>query len=164
VRLLLIRHGIAVPSGTPGIADDDRPLTPRGRSRFRAAARGLARILDRPDLLLTSPLPRARCTADIAARAFGRLQPRPETVLAHGGAEAILALLARQPNDASVALVGHEPVLSLLLARLLGSGRGERFAFKKGGAALVDLPDGPGGGGRLVWFLKPRILRALGKI
>jgi phosphohistidine phosphatase len=161
VRLLLIRHAIAVPSGTPGIADDDRPLTSRGRARFRLAARGLARILDRPDVLLTSPLPRARATADLAARAFGRLEPRPEPVLAHGGADAILAMLQRQPADATVALVGHEPVLSLLLARLLGSGRGERFAFKKGGAALVDLPEGPRAGGRLVWFLRPRILRCL---
>jgi phosphohistidine phosphatase len=161
VRLLLIRHAIAVPSGTPGIADDDRPLTSRGRARFRLAARGLARILDRPDVLLTSPLPRARATADLAARAFGRLEPRPEPVLAHGGADAILAMLQRQPADATVALVGHEPVLSLLLARLLGSGRGERLALKKGGAALVDLPEGPRAGGRLVWFLRPRILRRL---
>jgi phosphohistidine phosphatase len=121
----------------------------------------LAGIIDRPDLLLTSPLPRAAATAAIAARAFGRLEPRPETVLAHGGADAILALLERQPAAATVAVVGHEPVLSLLLARLLGSPRGERFAFKKGGAALVDLPDGPAAGGRLLWFLKPRILRAL---
>jgi len=161
VRLLLIRHAIAVPSGTPGIADDDRPLTPRGRARFRVAAQGLARICDRPDVLLTSPLPRARATADLAARAFGRLEPCAEPALAHGGADAILAVLQRQPAEATVAMVGHEPVLSLLLARLLGSGRGERFAFKKGGAALVDLPDGPSAGGRLVWFLKPRILRAI---
>jgi phosphohistidine phosphatase len=163
VKLLLIRHAIAVPSGTPGIADDDRPLTPRGRARFRAAARGLARVVEAPDVLLTSPLPRARATAEIAARAFGRVAARDERTLAHGDVEAILALLARQPSGALVALVGHEPVLSVLLARLLGSRLGERFAFKKGGAALVDLPASPAGGGRLVWFLKPRILRALGE-
>ena len=161
MRLLLIRHATAVPSGTPGIADDDRPLTPRGRAKFRRAARGLARLVDRPDVLLTSPLPRARATAELVARAFRRLEPRAERGLAHGGADAILVLLQRQPADATVVVVGHEPVLSLLLARLLGSGRGERFAFKKGGAALVDLPDGPRSGGRLVWFLKPRILRII---
>ncbi len=161
MRLLLIRHAPAVPSGTPGLEDDDRPLTPRGRKRFAVAADGLARIMDRPDILLTSPLPRAAATAEIAARAFGKLEPRAERVLAHGGAEAIIALLKRQPEDAVVGVVGHEPVLSLVLARLLGSGRGERLAFKKGGAALVDLPAGPGAGGRLIWFVRPRILRAL---
>ena len=161
MRLLLLRHAIAVPGGTPGIEDDERPLTARGRKRFRAAALGLARILDRPDVLLTSPLPRAAETADIVAEAFGKVKPRRERALAHGGTEAILALLGRQPNDSTVAIVGHEPSLSQLLARLLGSARGERFAFKKGGAALVHLPGDGRSSGRLIWFLKPRILRSL---
>jgi phosphohistidine phosphatase len=161
VRLLLIRHAAAVPSGTPGIADDDRPLTPRGRERFERAARGLARIVDRPDVLLTSPLPRARATAEIAADAFGRLEPTVEPVLAHGTPAAIVAALTRQPQDALVAVVGHEPTLSSLVARLVQGDSGDRFAFKKGGAALVDLPAGPRSPGRLVWFVKPRILRTL---
>jgi phosphohistidine phosphatase len=163
VKLLLIRHAIAVASGTPGVEDDERPLTPRGRARFRDAARGLARIVDRPDILLTSPLVRAVETAEIAAHAFGKVEPRAERALGHGGPEAVLTLLERQPSDATVAIVGHEPVLSQVLARLLGSGRAERFAFKKGGAALVDLPGKSTAAGQLVWFLKPRILRRLGQ-
>ena len=161
MKLLLIRHASAVPSGTPGVEDDERPLTPRGRKRFRAAARGLARIVDRPHVLLTSPLPRAAETAEILAHAFGKLEPEPARVLARGGTEAILALLKHQPGEGTVAVVGHEPVLSQLLARLLGSSRGERFAFKKGGAALVDLPGDGLAAAQLVWFLRPRILRSL---
>jgi phosphohistidine phosphatase SixA len=38
----------------------------------------------------------------------------------------------------------------------------DRFAFKKGGAALLDLPDGPAAAGQLRWFVKPHILRSLG--
>ena len=158
MRLLLIRHAIAVPSGTPGVEDDERPLTSRGRKRFRSAARGLARIMDRPDILLTSPLPRAVETAEIAAHAFGKLEPKHDKALARGVGD-ILALLRRQPSDATVAIVGHEPTLSQVLARLLGSGRPERLAFKKGGAALVEVPDEARSAGRLVWFLRPRILR-----
>ena len=161
MRLLIIRHATAVPSGTPGVAEDARPLTPRGRSRFRVAARGLARIAHRPDVLLTSPLPRAHATAEIAARAFRRLEPVVEPALAHGSVAEVVAALARQPADALVAIVGHEPVVSGLLARLLGAGDGGRLPFKKGGVALVDLPDGARGSGRLIWFLKPRILRTL---
>ena len=161
MRLLIIRHATAVPSGTPGVAEDARPLTPRGRARFRVAARGLARIAHRPDVLLTSPLPRAHATAEIAARAFRRLEPVVEPALAHGSVAEVVAALARQPADALVAIVGHEPVESGLLARLLGAGDGGRLPFKKGGAALVDLPDGARGSGRLIWFLKPRILRTL---
>ena len=161
MRLLIIRHAAAVASGTPGIADDDRPLTPKGKARFRAAAKGLARIVARPDVLLTSPLPRARETAEIAARAFERLEPRIEPALASGRVDQIVAALATTPRDATVAVVGHEPVLGALLARLVGAPLGEAFAFKKGGAALVDLPAGPLAGGRLIWFVKPRILRDL---
>lgn len=163
MRLLIIRHAAAVPSGTPGIPDDDRPLTPKGEAKFRVAAQGLARIADRPDVLLTSPLPRARVTADIAAQAFKGLEPRVEPALAHGGVDAILAALGHEPPESVVAIVGHEPVLGALLARLLGARGGEQFPFKKGGAALVDLPAGPRGAARLIWFLKPKILRALAR-
>src|SRR5262245_21183379 len=66
MRLLIIRHAIAVPRGTADIPDDERPLTKRGRRRFRTAAAGLARVVKRPDFVLSSPLPRARETAEIA--------------------------------------------------------------------------------------------------
>ena len=161
MKLLLVRHAAAVPSGTPGVPDDERPLTSEGAAKFRVAAKGLARIARRPDVLLTSPLPRARATADIAAQAFKRIEPTVEPALAHGSVDQILTVLGRRPSDATIAVVGHEPTLSMVLARLLGAVDGERLAFKKGGAALVDLPDGPSGGGRLVWFLKPKVLRAL---
>ena len=69
---------------------------------------------------------------------------------------------AARAQDITIALVGHEPALSALLAHLLGMHQGDdRFAFKKGGAALVHLPDGPSVPGRLIWFVKPRILRSL---
>lgn len=161
MKLLLVRHAAAAPRGTPGVPDDDRPLTLEGSKKFRVAARGLARIARTPDVLLTSPLPRARATAEIAARAFKRIEPRIEPALAQGGVDEIVAALKGHPSDATVAIVGHEPSLSALLARLLGASHGEGLAFKKGGAALVDLPDGLSGPGRLMWFLKPRILRTL---
>ncbi len=161
MKLLLVRHAAAVPSGTPGVPDDERPLTPEGASKFRVAAKGLARIARRPDVLLTSPLPRARATAEIAAQAFKRIEPTVEPALAHGSVDEIMTALGKRPAGATIALVGHEPTLSMILARLLGAADAERLAFKKGGAALVDLPDGPSAGGQLVWFLKPKVLRAL---
>jgi phosphohistidine phosphatase len=112
-------------------------------------------------VLLTSPLPRARLTAEIAARAFEHVAPAIEPALAHSSVDGIVAALNTHPPDAKIALVGHEPLLGALLARLLGAAQGERLAFEKGGAALVDLPNGPAAGGRLRWFVKPRILRSL---
>jgi len=161
VKLLLVRHAAAVPRGTPGVPDDDRPLTPEGRAKFTVAAKGLARVARRPDVLLTSPLPRARATADIAARAFKGVEATVEPALASGSLDGIVAALGAHPAAKTVAIVGHEPTLGALLARMLGAAHGERLAFKKGGAALVDLPDGPSGAGVLLWFLKPKVLRAL---
>lgn len=161
MRLLLIRHATAVPSGTQGIPDAERELTPRGEKRFRKAARGLARLVKRPDAILTSPLPRARRTAALAAAAWGRIEPRPEPALAGGRFEAWDSLLAGYGQGACVALVGHEPHLSKFLARLVGAGQPDRLAFKKGGVAIVDLADPASEGGQLVGFLTPKALRAL---
>jgi phosphohistidine phosphatase len=162
MKLTIIRHGIAVPSGTEGIPDDERPLTKKGRRRFQEVARGLADVCEAPDVLLTSPLPRAVETAEIAAEAWGNISPTSEPALAEGGVDKILAMLTQHAPDQHVAIVGHEPMLSALLARLLGSGAAERFAFRKGGAAHLDVRGSLSEGGRLEWFTRPRILRARG--
>ena len=128
---------------------------------FRTAARGLRRITPRLDVLLTSPLPRAHATAEIVARAFTPVELTIEPALASPSCDGIVAALKTHPHDATVALVGHEPMLGTLLAQMLGSPQAERLAFKKGGVALVDLPDGPAAAGRLIWFLDPRVLRTL---
>ena len=96
-----------------------------------------------------------------AARAFEHIAPTIEPALARSSVDGIVAVLKTHPPGARIALVGHEPLLGALLARLLGAAQGGRLAFEKGGAALVDLPNGPGADGRLRWFLKPRILRTL---
>jgi phosphohistidine phosphatase len=161
VQLLIIRHAIAVPRGTPGIPDEDRPLTPEGEQKFREAARGLARLVDRPDALLTSPWLRAKQTARIAAAAWGRLEPKETAALASGSFEEQAAVLDRCPGDATVAVVGHEPWVSELLARLLGTRHDARLEFKKGGAALVEVPGRLADGGHLAWYLPPKVLRKL---
>ena len=161
MQLLIIRHAIAVERGTPGIRDEDRPLTPEGEEKFAEAAKGLACIVGRPDALLTSPLLRARQTASLAAAAWGRIEPTEAAALAGGSFEEYAAVLDRYRGDATVAIVGHEPHLSALLARLLGSRNDDRLAFKKGGAALLEVPGRLAGGGHLVWFLPPKVLRKL---
>jgi phosphohistidine phosphatase len=161
MQLLIVRHAIAVPRGTPDLSDADRPLTPEGETRFREAARGLAKLVEQPDAILTSPWLRARQTARIAAAAWGRLQPEETAALAGGSFAEQAAILDRFPTEATVAIVGHEPFLSALLARLLDSRREDRLVFKKGGAALVDVPGRLAEGGSLVFFLPPKVLRKL---
>jgi phosphohistidine phosphatase len=161
MRLLVVRHAIAVPHGTPGVADQDRPLTPEGEAKFQEAARGLSRILDAPDALLTSPWLRARQTAAIAADAWDAPQPKLTPALASGSFDEQARVLDEFPKDATVAIFGHEPWVSELLARLLGTRASDRLTFKKGGAALVEVPGRLAEGGSLVFYLPPKLLRKL---
>jgi phosphohistidine phosphatase len=161
MELIIIRHAIAVARGTPGVPDEDRPLTPEGEQKFREAAKGLAALVDPPDAVLTSPWLRARQTAAIAAAAWGRVEPVETPALASGSFEEQAEVLDRYPRDATVAVVGHEPWVSELLARLLGTRHDERLEFKKGGVAVVEVPGRLAGGGRLVWYLPPKVLRRL---
>jgi phosphohistidine phosphatase len=132
-------------------------------SRLRKGAHGLARLGVAFDVVLTSPLVRTRQTADILAAVLD--DPRPSIVavesLAPGGSyQAILADLEKQTRRTRIALVGHEPGIGELAARLAGSRR--PIPFKKGAVCRIDVdalpPDQPGA---LRWFLTPRILRAL---
>lgn len=163
MRLVLIRHAIAVDREATELPDDERPLTPRGERRFRRAAAGLARLVSRPAALYTSPLPRARQTALLAARAWKRIEPKDAPALESGDWAELEALLRAHAKDDAVALVGHEPHMSTLLARLLGSAHAGRLEFRKGGVAIVELASGLDGGGKLLGFYAPRALRALAR-
>lgn len=161
MRVLIIRHAIALPHGTPGIPDEARPLTTEGVRRFRRAACGLARIVSAPDVIWTSPLPRARRTAEIAARAWDCAAPVDAPVLVEARFEAVTRLIAKRRAAKLVALVGHEPSLSTLVARWLGSSDAQRFELKKGGAVLLEIGKTPRAGATLIWALPPRVLREL---
>jgi phosphohistidine phosphatase len=163
VRLLIVRHAIAVDRGPAEIPEDERPLTKRGASRFKRAAKGLVRIAPRPDALLTSPLLRAYQTAQILAEAWGHLTPKKVPALASGNLHDLATALAGHGRESQIAIVGHEPHLSSLLAALLSATHSERLSFRKGGVALVECPGTLSEGGRLVLALPPRVLRALGK-
>jgi phosphohistidine phosphatase len=160
MQLLIVRHGIAVDRGAPGQADEDRALTEEGQKKFREVAQGLAEILPAPDVLLTSPLVRARETAEIAAKAWGGLALEEESALAGGSPAKILGALKPHREKSLVAIFGHEPDVSELVAHLIGTKNAESVAFKKGGSALLEL-DASLARGHLLWFAPPKLLRAI---
>lgn len=162
-RLFLLRHAPAVPRGTPGYADDARPLTAEGARKMRRAAPSVRMLVGKVDKLLTSPLPRARRTAEIVSGALGK-SPRELPELAPGRPpHEVEKALSREKSGARLLLVGHEPGLSELAAFLTGSRRAG-IAFKKGGLARIDVAGTPAGRpGTLAWLVTPRILRRLAK-
>jgi phosphohistidine phosphatase len=161
MQLILFRHGIAVDRDDPDCPPDEaRPLTPKGVKRTRAAARGLA-TLAAPRLILTSPLVRARQTADLAAEALGlgKRAIKVTTSLVPDALpdELLEELMALRRNP--VCCVGHAPNLDLVLAEALGMRERPPVRLKKAGAACLELD--PGNGSRLVWVMEPGALRRL---
>ena len=161
MELLLVRHGIAEDQGARFPADFDRPLTSDGRARMvveGAALRGLWL----PDAIITSPLVRARQTAEILARACGIDGISVSDSLAERDFDDVFAAVTKL-GVRRVAAVGHEPLLSMTLSiALTGSPGTVRSTFKKGAAALIGFDgDAKAGEGWLEWLLQPAALRAL---
>jgi phosphohistidine phosphatase len=162
VEFCLVRHGIATERGHANYRDDAlRPLTPEGREKMEAAAVGLARLF-LPQLVMTSPLVRARQTADIVVVASGGPKLQTHDGLATGDHESVIAAATRSGAE-RVTLVGHEPLLSEMLSWLLTGSEGRlRSGFKKGGAALVAFDGAPHAGvGELRWAVPPGALRRM---
>ncbi|MBI2819349.1 MAG: phosphohistidine phosphatase SixA [Acidobacteria bacterium] len=159
-----MRHGIATDrSGRYASNDANRPLTPMGRKRTEQIAAGLKSLGYEFDWIVTSPLVRARETAEIVASSTRDNTPLDECpALRPGGSfEELLSFLDKNPRCRRVLLVGHEPDLSTLASRLIGAGPVANLIFKKGGCCLIQCDGRPSqSAGRLVWWLTPRLLRA----
>lgn len=168
MRILLVRHAPAVERALWRGEDAGRPLTEEGERRFRKGARALVALVPDLERILASPLTRSRQTAALLAEEAARQRPAPAVEI-----DASLApgVLAGQPASrlrralaspgGTLALVGHEPDLSRLEARLL-TGRDRPLAtFRKGGAALLEGDPQGEGGAILLWHLTAGQLRGL---
>jgi phosphohistidine phosphatase len=163
IELLLVRHAIAAERGPKYPDDRLRPLTAEGARRFKDVVRGLDALGVGCDLILTSPLVRAEDTATLLASGLrGRPPVQVLAALAPGGAasEVIAAIGRSARKHTRIALVGHQPDLGELAARLLGA-HGQ-IEFRKGAVCAIDVTGAaPGGPGTLRWLLPPRTLRRL---
>jgi phosphohistidine phosphatase len=145
IRIYLVRHGIAVDHADRGdLPDDSRPLTEKGRHRFRRLARAFARLGEPIDQLFSSPLPRAVQTAEILAGALklsgvGILESLKPSVQS----EALLQELAKKAKkDAqAIGLVGHDPQMTLLVSLLGNVPADAQIDFKKGSIVRIDVGD-----------------------
>lgn len=148
MRLYFLRHGAADWPDWTG-PDDDRPLTEAGREELAEVAKFLLNLKAAPDVILTSPLPRAAQTAEIAAAQLGA-PIHEESLLAPGfGAEDLKRLHEKYPRK-NLMLVGHEPDFSSAIASLTGG----RVKLSKAGVALVKVDSGKG---ELRWLFPPKI-------
>ncbi len=165
--VIFIRHaeaGERDPNSWPD--DGQRPVTADGRRKQTAAAQAMQRLGMEFDFLVTSPLVRARQTAEIIAEVFGwKEPPLSDDILGHGCTPAaVVKLLAKFPPTASVALVGHEPAFSKVASALVGHSGDAQLRLKKSGVIGIAF-DGPAetGRGRLEFLWRPGQLRRAAK-
>ena len=156
MELYLLRHGIAADLGPPGSGDAGRPLTKDGIAKMKAEARGLRQLGIVLDVLLSSPLVRARETAEIVAQELDITVQLTDLLAPGCDTDRLFELLDKHRDAKRVMIVGHEPDFSMMIGALTG---GSQVALKKGGLGRVDLDRLEDGAGTLVWLLPPRVLR-----
>jgi phosphohistidine phosphatase len=155
--LYFLRHELAG-DREDWVGDDrKRPLTDRGKKRMAESARLLDTLNLSLEAVITSPLTRARQTAEIAASGLGleKLLVEDERLAPGFSPEALAQIVKDYPKAEALMLVGHEPDFSETVSAITG---GSEIVFKKGGLARVDLIDSEAPKGQLAWLIPPKIL------
>ena len=152
--LILLRHGKAEDFNPGG--DGMRELVGRGREQARRAARLLKAAGQLPEIVLTSPLVRARQTAE----EFCHTASMPGAViqgwLACGMTpETAMNELAGFREFKRVMIVGHEPDFSGFVESMLGVSGGA-VTFKKGAIAGLRI-NPPTRFGTLKFLIPPKL-------
>jgi len=166
MKIILVRHAIAedrLVFGAQHSNDDLRPLTKKGKRRMQQGGLGLRKLEPEVDYILSSPLTRAVETADILAKIYPQASTAITRALAPGASrEQLAGQLQSLPRESTVALVGHEPDLSELIAWLCTGSNFSFLRFKKGAACLLECIGQPGAASaEMQWAVTPRQLRAL---
>lgn len=156
MNLFLLRHAEAVPEAS---SDAERPLTERGAKQARAVGRFCRDHGILPDLVLSSPLVRARETARVVAGALQLVERvKIEDFLKPGmSVETAISSLEKYGDRTSIMMVGHEPDLGELASALLGSGK-ESVHIRKATLLRLSLPKLKPGGGTLEFLLPVKLL------
>ena len=152
MHLYFLRHGEADWPGWTKL-DDERPLTDFGRKEVRQVAKFLNRLKVKPDLIVTSPLPRALQTAEAAAQLM-KTKLRQDEALEPGFGIGELRTVLKRHRSKVLMLVGHEPDFSSVISALTGA----FLKLSKAGVALVDI-DLETEKGKLLWLFPPKFAR-----
>ena len=157
MRVYILRHGIAE-DAPPGGADADRALTQEGKQKLRSVLDRARRAGACPSIILTSPLKRAVETAEMAASILDVADDlvRTNALVPSGSPERVWKEIRARKAD-EVLIAGHEPLLSTLVAFLLGCDA-LMVRMKKGALVCVDVEEeGTQPHGMLNWMLIPKL-------
>jgi phosphohistidine phosphatase len=160
MEIYIVRHGIAEDVSPDG-SDESRALTDEGRRKMKEEAEGFARLERKIERIFSSPLVRARQTAEFIASPL-KLKVEEMRELAPGHRPQEVCIRLQQIKKlGSVMVVGHEPNCSELVSYLLTGGDSMNIEFKKGAISLLESGTLAAGSGDLIWHLSPQTLRLM---
>jgi phosphohistidine phosphatase len=138
-RLYLLRHAKSSWSDS-SLADEERPLAPRGRKAAKKLARELRRRQIQPALVLCSASRRTQETLELISSSLGHPTIETEESLYGAGSDALLARI-RAVSDTvdSVLVIGHNPGLQDLAVRLAPGSEPLVEKFPTGALAAFEL-------------------------
>jgi phosphohistidine phosphatase len=138
VDIYILRHGKAEPAGH-GMRDADRALTKKGRDEIGSVGAWLASQEMSFRHIAASPLVRAQETARIVAEALEETDRITtwDSLVPEGEPDAVLREIGRYPDDLPILLVGHEPLLSAIISRIICGNAGAGIVMTKGGLAKI---------------------------
>lgn len=164
IELYMIRHGLAGERGEYA-NDEERPLTEEGIRKTKRVAKRLHELNIRFDLILTSPLARARQTAEILQiYKLGTRMEESQQLAPSGDFNIWLSWLQqwRQTSGDCLAIVGHEPNLGEWAERLIWGEIRHHLIVKKAGVIGLLLPEAesesPVGNSQLFWLAPPKLM------
>ncbi|HEV2262655.1 MAG TPA: phosphohistidine phosphatase SixA [Candidatus Rubrimentiphilum sp.] len=155
MKVYFLRHGIAVDAAEWKGGDADRPLTDDGRKQLKKIAKALRDLDLGLNAIVTSPLLRAKHTAEIVAGKLGIDVQEDERLSPEFDNPRLSELLQDHRDAQSILLVGHEPSMSTVIGKLVLAAK---IDLKKAGIALVDVPAPSSQSGTLLWLIPPKVL------
>ena len=163
MKVYLIRHGIAATRGTY-VNDDERPLIEKGIIKTKKVAQSLKEIGVSFDVILTSPLVRAKQTADILFEVGLSSQLEIFSALSPGGniQDFVTWQCHKNHQNKSVALVGHQPDLGMWAEMLVWGVAQGKMIVRKAGVIGVKFSDDKNfiGNGELFLLIAPKFLNS----
>jgi len=158
MKLYFVRHASA---SAIAASDASRELTNEGCEEARVAGKALVKLGAKPSHLFTSPLVRARQTAEILGKELDSAVETLDELRNDTSSSRLFRAIKTAGNEKEIVLVGHMPSVSDHVAYLIGAGSGAGLAFGKGSVALIEANELRAGGGELRWLVRQKQLREL---
>ncbi len=141
MRVLFVRHALAL-SRASWLRDDlERPLSDKGIMTAKKVFKEFAKIYDAPSVIFCSEALRAKETAQLLSKSFKGAKILQTPILNPGASFGDLKMLLESENSEYVAVVGHEPDFSSMVSELVSHGSNLAIDIKKASLIEVDIDE-----------------------